>query len=81
MNEDAKTLVCAEILSIMDIYHQQEERGEIDTPGGLENMWDVWSKFLEWERKLRVVKDPADGLAGERHDDMPNSPGADLEER
>jgi len=57
MNEDAKTLVCAEILSIMDTYHEQEKSDfGVDTPGGLENMGDVWSKFLEWERKLLGAK-------------------------
>lgn len=45
--------VCAEILSIMQTYHEQEEstRG-VDTPGGLEHMGDVWGLFAKWERML-----------------------------
>lgn len=45
--------VCAEILSIMQTYHEQEAspRG-VGTPGGLEHMGDVWSLFSKWERML-----------------------------
>ena len=52
MNEDAKTKVCNEILDIMKTYHEQDARGSVDTPGGLEHMGDVWSLFKSWERRL-----------------------------
>lgn len=45
-------VVTDEILSIMKVYHQQEAKGNIDTPGGFEHMGDVWSRFLIWERLL-----------------------------
>lgn len=46
-----------EILDIMDTYHEQERRGSIDTPGGLEHMGDVWELFLRWEGMLRETKE------------------------
>lgn len=52
MKEEAKTEVCQEILDIMKIYHEQDARGSVDTPGGLEHMGDVWSLLKQWERKL-----------------------------
>lgn len=48
----AQESVCDEILSIMEEYHRQDERGYVDTPGGLEHMGDVWSQLLEWEQAL-----------------------------
>lgn len=50
----AEREVCAEILAIMDTYHEQYPN--IDTPGGFEHMGDVWGKFVEWETKLRGEK-------------------------
>lgn len=41
-----------ELLAIMRIYHEQEQSGDIDSPGGLEHMGDVWRLFLRWERSL-----------------------------
>lgn len=51
--ESNKPKVCKEILSIMQTYHEQEARGNIGTPGGLEHMGDVWKLFQRWERDLR----------------------------
>ena len=48
--------VCEEILKIMKTYHEQDEEGEIGTPGGLEHMGDVWKLFLKWERVLTGKK-------------------------
>lgn len=44
--------VCSEILEIMVTYHEQDEEGNIDTPGGLEHMGDVWRLLGKWERLL-----------------------------
>lgn len=52
MSEYAKTKVCDEILDIMKVYHEQDDAGSVDTPGGLEHMGDVWSLFIRWERAL-----------------------------
>ena len=50
---DVKRKICDEILKIMETYHrQEEERGYVDTPGGLQTMGDVWNLFLRWEREL-----------------------------
>ena len=46
--------ICAEILEIMNEYDRQNEKGFIDTPGGLEHMGDVWSLFRDWERRLKA---------------------------
>ncbi len=52
-NADAsETEVCDEILSIMKVYHEQDARGSVDTPGGLEHIGDVWRLFKKWESKL-----------------------------
>ncbi len=56
MNSEAKDRVCAEIVSIMATYHEQEEAGYIDTPGGLEHMGDVWSLLGKWERALTAAR-------------------------
>ena len=50
--EQVREEVCAEILRIMKTYHEQDEAGGVDTPGGLEHMGDVWRLLGEWERKL-----------------------------
>lgn len=52
MTDDAKTDVCEHILRIMRTYHEQDARGYVDTPGGLEHMGDVWNLLLKWEAKL-----------------------------
>jgi hypothetical protein len=49
---DAKSKICAEILDIMECYHEQEKAGGVDTPGGLEHMGDVWELFKKWENWL-----------------------------
>ena len=54
MNEQAKTAVCEEILDIMRVYHEQEARGYVDTPGGLEHMGDVWQMLSRWEKVLKL---------------------------
>lgn len=47
--------VARELLKIMWTYHEQEATAfGVDTPGGLGNMGDVWSKFLEWETLLKA---------------------------
>jgi hypothetical protein len=43
--ETVRQEVCDKILDIMKTYHEQEARGGIDTPGGLEHMGDVWRLF------------------------------------
>jgi hypothetical protein len=54
MNEEAKTKVCAEIMAIMEEYRYQESRGNVDTPGGLEHMGDVWGLLREWDDQLNA---------------------------
>ena len=51
--DEARTKVCDEILEIMATYHEQDECGNVDTPGGLEHMGDVWRLFLRWEKTLK----------------------------
>jgi hypothetical protein len=48
-----KDKVCAEILEIMETYHEQESSGMVDTPGGLEHMGDVWKLLSRWEKMLK----------------------------
>lgn len=50
--EQAKSNVCDEILSIMEEYDRQNERGFVDTPGGLEHMGDVWRLLKRWQKIL-----------------------------
>ena len=50
---EAKTKVCDEILDIMKDYHEQEDAGNIGTPGGLEHMGDVWRLLRTWEKMLK----------------------------
>ena len=45
--------IIKELLDIMFVYHQQEDRGNIDTPGGLEHMGDVWRLLLKWEEMAK----------------------------
>lgn len=53
--DDAKTIICNEILDIMKTYHEQKATPfGVDTPGGLEHMGDVWSLFRRWEELLRA---------------------------
>lgn len=52
MLEDSKTKVCNDILEIMKTYHEQDAKGSVDTPGGLEHMGDVWRLFKKWEKDL-----------------------------
>lgn len=54
MGEDAKAKVCEQILAIMATYHEQDEAGGVDTPGGLEHMGDVWRLFFRWEAMLKA---------------------------
>lgn len=56
--------VADEILAIMATYHEQEARGDIDTPGGLEHMGDVWRLLLKWESALRTNEVSAESSRG-----------------
>lgn len=51
---DGVSLIVDELLEIMDTYHEQESRGDIGTPGGLEHMGDVWRLLLRWEEIARA---------------------------
>ncbi len=52
-----KETVCAEILEIMETYHEQDKSPYgVDTPGGLEHMGDVWRLFEKWEQLLHADK-------------------------
>lgn len=55
--------VADDILAIMATYHEQEARGDIDTPGGLEHMGDVWSLLLKWESALRRESSASEGAS------------------
>lgn len=45
--------ICAEIVSIMAAYDEQNQsRFGVDTPGGLEHMGDVWRLLDSWRRQL-----------------------------
>ena len=41
------------IIGIMNVYYEQEKRGHVGSPGGLEHMGDVWNWFKFWDKKLR----------------------------
>ena len=45
-----------EIKDIMETYHEQEDRGYIDSPGGLEHMGDVWRLLNKWDKAIPQVK-------------------------
>jgi len=49
----ATAQICAELQQIMKVYREQEktEYG-VDTPGGLEDMGDVWTLLMRWDRML-----------------------------
>jgi hypothetical protein len=44
--------VCAEIHRIMETYREQEDAGNVDSPGGLEHMGDVWNLLSKWDKML-----------------------------
>lgn len=44
--------VCTEIQQIMRVYREQEAAGNVDTPGGLEHMGDVWRLLRRWDAEL-----------------------------
>jgi hypothetical protein len=51
---EAENKVCTEITEIMEEYDRQDkEHGYVDTPGGLENMGDVWRLLRSWQRVLK----------------------------
>lgn len=54
MTDEAKTAVCEEILEIMKVYHEQNARGYVDSPGGLEHKGDVWRMLARWEKVLKA---------------------------
>ena len=47
----ASLRIGAQIQEIMRVYREQSP--DIDTPGGLENMGDVWRLLREWDELLR----------------------------
>ena len=57
MNDEAKKSVCEEIISIMQVYDEQDLEGRIDTPGGLEHMGDVWKLLRRWSNALQASED------------------------
>lgn len=48
----AERKVCDEIISIMETYDEQEERGCVDTPGGFEHLGDVWRTMRRWQKMI-----------------------------
>ena len=52
MNEEAKTKVCNEILSIMEEYDRQDAKGYVDTPGGIEHKGDAFKLLDRWRKQL-----------------------------
>lgn len=57
--------ICDEIARIMEVYDEQMEKsGYVDTPGGLENMGDVWRLLKDWRGYL--TKDTPTGKDGEK---------------
>ena len=53
---EAQASVCRDIQIIMKTYRDQEASGNIDTPGGLEHMGDVWQQLAEWDALLSGAK-------------------------
>lgn len=53
MKQGAMEDVCSEIQEIMNTYREQEAKGNVDTPGGLEHMGDVWRLLSDWDDKLK----------------------------
>jgi len=51
------------IQEIMQTYREQEQRGYVDTPGGLEHMGDVWRLFGKWDKALRATDGEGGGDA------------------
>lgn len=52
---EATSPILSELLEIMETYHEQDARGNVDTPGGLEHMGDVWRLLLKWERIAKTA--------------------------
>jgi hypothetical protein len=52
----AKDEICSEIQRIMRVYREQEEVGELGTPGGLEHMGDVWRLLGKWDAMLAAPR-------------------------
>ena len=49
----AMATIASDILAIMQTFDEQMENdGDIDTPGGLEHMGDVWKLMREWRERL-----------------------------
>lgn len=49
---EAERRVCSEIQAITATYREQAASGNVDTPGGLEHMGDVWSLLRKWDAAL-----------------------------
>lgn len=52
MNKLGITQVCNEILAIMKEHDRQEERGYVDTPGGIEHKGDAFRLLGRWRTLL-----------------------------
>lgn len=48
----AKDKIAADVLRIFAEYLDQQNAGNVDSPGGLEHMGDVWSLFWKWNTLL-----------------------------
>lgn len=53
MTDKAMQIVREELTDIMKEYRRQEDRGHVDSPGGLEHMGDVWRLMKRWDRLLQ----------------------------
>ena len=58
MNEYEKAckLIADEIQEITETYREQDAKGFVDTPGGLEHMGDVWKLLHKWDKKLTAAR-------------------------
>ena len=51
----AMLIVCEEILEIQKEYDTQNQKGYVDSPGGLEHMGDVWTQIAVWAGTIRAA--------------------------
>lgn len=57
---DALMNVANDIMQIMETYREQDARGNVETPGALEHMGDVWKTLDAWDATLRAALNPGD---------------------
>ena len=50
--DEVEKKVCDEVIKIMDTYDEQEAKGYVYSPGGLEHMGDVWRLLDKWRKAL-----------------------------